>query len=429
MSRWRTQFKDHEIHETLKTLKNTLNLDLANVDSTAIAEISRIRKIASAIEIILERSDPELFPINDLNQLNSAIKHPNFLGKIQQFSSSQSHVNFLVEANNNIETQQALLRELSAAHHTPQTEKEISDLHTTFEQFTGAIDNSASHFSDELEEMGKELSLLDSRRLEMKEKIDQQSSDLSERLDQWQNQFTDAQSKRADNFTSSEEERRKASNDKLREQVALFESDREAARKEYSSRLDELFIHSETALKEVETDAQEKHKTIQKLYGLVADDSVTGGYKSLADHERRQANIWRSLSIVFIIATSAWIAATYILGTGISDDPGQRVFGFLKSISVSAVLLFGAVYSSKQSSLHRIQEQRTRWFSLEVNAIDPFISSLDVEQQKKLKEAFSERLFANGAKPDTGSEASALDPNMFKLFGNVAKDIVSAARR
>ena len=46
------------------------------------------------------------------------------------------------------------------------------------------------------------------------------------------------------------------------------------------------------------------------------------------------------------------------------------------SFSLTAVLLYGAAYSAQQSTKHRNNEKRARWFALEIKAIDPFISSL-----------------------------------------------------
>lgn len=59
-----------------------------------------------------------------------------------------------------------------------------------------------------------------------------------------------------------------------------------------------------------------------------------------------------------------------------------------------------------------------RWFELEVSAFDPFISSLNEEEQRELKKQLSERLFGKdrmasvnaSAKGDavTASDASSL---------------------
>src|SRR5690606_18584207 len=46
----------------------------------------------------------------------------------------------------------------------------------------------------------------------------------------------------------------------------------------------------------------------------------------------------------------------------------------LIAFSISGVLLWGAAYSAQQSTRHRNNEKRARWFALEVKAFDPFIS-------------------------------------------------------
>jgi hypothetical protein len=52
------------------------------------------------------------------------------------------------------------------------------------------------------------------------------------------------------------------------------------------------------------------------------------------------------------------------------------------SFSLTAVLLYGAAYSAQQSTKHRNNEKRARWFALEIKAIDPFISSLPESDQQ-----------------------------------------------
>ena len=64
-----------------------------------------------------------------------------------------------------------------------------------------------------------------------------------------------------------------------------------------------------------------------------------------------------------------------------------------KAASLTLVLLTAAGFASRQSKAHRDLEQQMRWFSLEVKAIDPFLSSLGDDDQKELKKQLSERLF------------------------------------
>jgi hypothetical protein len=100
----------------------------------------------------------------------------------------------------------------------------------------------------------------------------------------------------------------------------------------------------------------------------------------------------------------------------------------VKSASLTAVLLYGAIYASKQSNLHRNNEKKTRWFALEVKAIKPFISSLTQDQQKALIEKFSEKLFGQNAHQET-SDTTEFNPNMLKAVGEMVAQIAKSTKK
>ena len=96
--------------------------------------------------------------------------------------------------------------------------------------------------------------------------------------------------------------------------------------------------------------------------------------------------------------------------------------------SLTLVLLGAAGYSARQSKLHRETEQHMRWFALEVKAIDPFLSSLPVEQQNELKNQLSQKLFGQNRLSADRSEGS-VDPAAFKSMTEAAVSIIKAAGR
>ncbi len=97
----------------------------------------------------------------------------------------------------------------------------------------------------------------------------------------------------------------------------------------------------------------------------------------------------------------------------------------IKSFSLTAVLIFGAVHSAKQSNIHRNNELKTRWFALEFKAIDPFISSLDIDTRNNLKLKLSDKLFGQQhVQSDKNNIAS--DENIVQTIGKVVVDIIKA---
>ena len=101
------------------------------------------------------------------------------------------------------------------------------------------------------------------------------------------------------------------------------------------------------------------------------------------------------------------------------------VFQMIKAFSVTAVLLFGAAYSAKQSNIHRDNEKRTRWFALEVNAIDPFIASLNEDDKKALKNKLSDKLFGQQV-ISNDKNGKIIDEHAFGILIKGITDILKA---
>jgi hypothetical protein len=146
------------------------------------------------------------------------------------------------------------------------------------------------------------------------------------------------------------------------------------------------------------------------------------GYVDNAETEKKQANIWRGVAVAFIVATAVWLSFTYAADVNSTSDASTILARMARIVPLTAVFLYGAVYASKQSSLHRNNEIQTRRFALEVKAIDPFIASLEPDQQKQLKEKLTERMFghSNGAQ---AFSAAHVDPNLLKIILDTVKDV------
>ena len=154
-------------------------------------------------------------------------------------------------------------------------------------------------------------------------------------------------------------------------------------------------------------DIHAKHKEILKLHGLVTTDGVAGGYKKAADGEWWAATVWSGISMLCFGIILAWVLFKGKLGFGIASSvplvsasvategsdasaEGGSIVDTVgvafnsgidwplvaTTISITAVALVAAQFAGRQSRVHRMNEQRLKWFSFEIAAIDPFISNL-----------------------------------------------------
>lgn len=99
------------------------------------------------------------------------------------------------------------------------------------------------------------------------------------------------------------------------------------------------------------------------------------------------------------------------------------------TLSVTAVALIAAQYAGRQSRVHRMNEQRLRWFSFEIAAIDPFIASLPPDKQKEMKANLTEKLFGQDrVVEERPQKVRGVDSNATKTLLDELKEIIKTAK-
>jgi len=394
MNRWDEQLADHAIHETLSEARKLV--ESKHKETTAETEIERRRflKVVDQIETILSQIDPETVPFNLMDNLNNGIRHQNVWNQISTYSSNGDGTN-LAAANNGLSAQLPTINQLAGFSKQPETKKYLKSLERSVDAFTSTI-------SEKKAELVEEIDALDIRKSEIGVELDELTSQIGTKKEEidglvtdWQSQFTEAQ---MDRDAGYQEWRKTTATDIETKATDLIN--------ETSSKFDDKNNSFSKLIDELIGDAQAKHSKILELHEIVAGDSVAAGYLQNAQEEKGQANFWRWASIIFIALTAVWTVFAYVKVPS-ADFSGIGYWGqALKAFSVAGVLLFGAIYSSKQSNIHRESEQRTRWLALEVKAIDPFISSLSSEDQKELKKTLSEKLFGQSRNSESAIDNS-----------------------
>lgn len=99
------------------------------------------------------------------------------------------------------------------------------------------------------------------------------------------------------------------------------------------------------------------------------------------------------------------------------------------TLSETAVALIAAQYAGRQSRVHRMNEQRLRWFSFEIAVIDPFIASLPPEKQKEMKANLTEKLFGQDRVVDERPQkVRGVDSNAMKTLLEELKEIIKTTK-
>lgn len=427
MSRWNDQFEKHALHNTLRDALGLLGEDFKDMTEEEHIERRRLSKIISLFEDALSVIDPEITPITLLDQMNNSIRHPNIWNQLNSYNSNKNHQH-LVHVNNGFTNTLTDFSQLLAVSKKMEINEPLKGLERSVDEFAAAIDKKKKELIENVEGIKSSVLTQQKQLNDLSNSIDSKKKETDTLISSWQEQHSNAQDKRNSDFASDQKSR-----------VDAFTAWKSDVEKDAEQQIEKLLKVSTEKLISEQNDfdgkiskfienAENKHEAILELYELVAGDSVASGYLQNAENEKDQANFWRWATIVFIVLTAGWTAVSYFTGNTVSAEGAILWSQIVKAFSVTAVLLFGAAYSAKQSNAHRSNESKTRWFALEVKAIDPFISSLSDDDRRTLKTKLSERLFGqqnNGFE----NEGSILDEHAFGVLVKGITDILKSSKQ
>ncbi|TVP08643.1 hypothetical protein [Shewanella sp. MSW] len=428
MNRWKEAFEKHPIHETLSWLADAASSNVENLSEGEVEEQRRLKKIIDRYRLVLGSIDPEIVPVNQIDSLNAQLRHQNVTNQVNAYVQNGKAAH-LVAVNDHISkqlTQLALIQSLSDDY---ESQEKISYIDSVVDSTINglsvkkeALDSQLTNISSLTEEQAKKLKSLS-------EEIEQKKTELSKLTSDWQNQFSSAQESRSQEFSKWRDAFASEKSKEMQEIIDKHDETLDSRDKELKTELDRVI-----------KDSKSKHQSILDLYELTAGDSVGAAYIKSADDEKGQANRWRNVSVGFIGVTVIWLVFSFFYNSkawnsieatpnvltqeeskeknqsnkavsetasiqvNLSENSGFPWHTMLIAFSISGVLLWGAAYSAQQSTRHRNNEKRARWFALEVKAFDPFINSLELTQQQELKKQLAERIFGQNSTNEEDSK-------------------------
>jgi hypothetical protein len=414
MQRWADELSSHPIQTTLKMFDEQIERETDITDPVLAAEKTRFSKVVRLIRKVIADLDPDIAPIELLNQFQNSLQNQGVVTTISNYGHTLNPALFQ-QANNQITPSLNYLYQLSNLKFTRSTRRADIDAATkSFSEFSEATRRQLDKFSeasqqgiDKIAAATVEVQSVYQTAKHIEDSLSSKFSSIdiasTELANQQRTEFVTAQVKRQEEFSALVSALRTESTRKLEEMIDRAEE--EVGKQE---------VRLESKVTEIIKDARQKHQAILDLYGLSARDSVSGGHKRIADREYTSARNWRWCTILAVILAIAWVGYSllYLLP---APEP-ERLFWVQvgKSIALTGLLISVAVYASKQANLHRLNERRTRAFFLQVQAFDPFVSALPPDLQHRLKEELTRRMFGpedhlEEARVSGGAEFQSLD--------------------
>lgn len=138
---------------------------------------------------------------------------------------------------------------------------------------------------------------------------------------------------------------------------------------------------------------KEKEEEVETLVGIVSGKSLAGSYSESARAELILANSMRNGS-VFLMLTISMIVGYSLLETASPHFDWQTaVFRLVFSIALSVP----AAYLSRESTKHRVKQYEFQKISLDLQSISPYLASLPLDEQHKLKSDMAGKIFSPAA--------------------------------
>lgn len=417
MRRWQDEFSRLPIHATLKILEEAANADYPIDDPSLVAERTRFIKIIAFAKKTISSIDPDIAPVDILNSLNSQINQSGVANSVKNFAANGNAAHF-VDANLQITSSLAYLYQLDTSgigRRARQADYEATSV--AFERLVKRLDQKFAESASKLDQSLSEITAARQDIEALQKDAKASSAQFGEKIREWtalsNENISAAKAELADVLSRGRIG--------FNEALAEVKSETTLAVQEFFAaqavESDEKQAKLSLELEKISSDANAKHKEILRFYDLVAHDSVTGGHKNVADRELIAAENWRRAAVGSIFVTVVWLACALLWLTPQLNP--ERLFWLQigKSIGLTALLVSFSIYASKQSTLHRANEQRAREFFLQVQAFDPFIAPLPEEQRWAMKTAMTERIFQQRGQND--SEATGVKDSDFKGFDQV----------
>lgn len=142
--------------------------------------------------------------------------------------------------------------------------------------------------------------------------------------------------------------------------------------------------------KEAQDEINSKKKQIDDILGHVSGRAIAGDFEASSAEEKKMADWLRYTSLGCMAVIVAVVCYSFWETTTAEFQWQKSVFRMVLAVMLSVP----AAYLARESAKHREQQYNHLQTSLDLKAISPYIASLPVDEQHKIKIEIASRLFA-----------------------------------
>lgn len=419
MSRWKDQFKESNIELNVSNVEKKLKLvAFSKVGTPFNADIRRLRLFTKTTLLIVKKIDQDIAPMDAVTAIASV------------FNNIYNHlINF--QQNNDLAQITAAANQVNnAIPHVTQLTWSTSDnpvfSHATLTSLQKKSEDNIATMSRKRTEFTKGVNALKMQIRTQDKKIKSLDREANRRVLQLEKlvatndkKLTQLRTSMTKDFQADQRKKNTAFNSYFSSFKKDAEQNKRSTLSKYRNDVDNQKKAILSDLDSIKESAKTKHGELISIVGLASGDAIRGQHKIASEQEEAKQNFWRNTSMGSLAFAIIYVGITS-LTMGMSVDTSISVAPML------ILLLSGAAYTARLAAGHRREAIRIRQFSLEMEAILPYLDALErsPSDSKELRNKLAEKFFGNLPPVEAGqhkNEAQLSDSTVQKAIEALSK--------
>ncbi len=396
LDRWENAYRNHPAWAQLTTLTEHLDDAPERADNDEIDHYDRLRWLTNHLTEV--RDNPAILVSTPaLDNLNSALAQ--LVGQVAAWVSNTGgqylvaagagHTDVVLDALRAWPvTKDRMQRGLLAAGR--EFEKESG---ATLQQLRDEVEEARQSLADVTAHVTTTRTASETDLLTLRAEIAQAHTEVTAQTTRLDTALNGVQ----DTFARAEEQRAAAHTTQIEEMKDHTRSVIAEAKTAAADALTEQAAAAQKQLAELEL----ANTQATELVGTIGLVGTATGYGLYAKEQCDSANKWRIVAMAAFGFSFAWFLVT-LWKTQLDAHTAWQLVVF--KLAGSVALLAGGAYASHESGEHRVEERHAKSVQLDLAALDPFLATLNEDEQHAIRAAAARRLFTGERQDSTATK-------------------------
>jgi len=421
MSRWIDAFNSSNLELNIsKVQKHLKSAIFKKIALPYLSEVKRVRLFIEVADTICKKVDPDIMPTAQVTQLAGVINtiNTNFVNYI-----SAENPDYLKAAADNVDSGIVYLQSLSLM--LPETPvvsnavlrgllKKTSDYIVQLTKKKVEFTTTVNGLKRQVATQEKKVNSVD-RVAQRKIKV------LEKQIADFDKKFETQQASSKKEFHADQGKRKVTFDTQLNTFKRTLKKEQDQSFIRLNKDIEKQKTKTLTELVKIKEAATVKHEELISIVGIASGDAMRAQHQIAAKDEEGLVTMWRSISFgSFIVAVLYVLLMTLVKGMSVDTS--------IMMAPLMILLLSASAYAARIAAGHRREAIRIRQFSLEMEAVLPYLDALErsPDDSKVLRNKLAEKFFGNLPSVEVGqqkNESHLVDTSLQKIV-EMLKDVL-----